>query len=106
MELTPDDVGDVSEIPELLDQIDTDVASMTANRAYDGETVYDAVTERHSEATVVIPLQITAIARGTTTTQCDRHFASRKHGRMGWQRSSGYNRRSSTIIASGRARSG
>ena len=31
-ELTPDDVGNVSEIPDLLDQIDADVASLTAER--------------------------------------------------------------------------
>jgi len=71
VELTPDDVGDVSEIPELLDQIDTDVASMTADGAYDGETVYDAVTERHPAAAVVIPPRTKAIPGETTTTQRD-----------------------------------
>jgi len=30
VELTPDDVGDVSVLPELLDQIDPDIASLTA----------------------------------------------------------------------------
>ncbi|HET6239729.1 MAG TPA: transposase [Acetobacteraceae bacterium] len=49
-ELTADDVGDVFEMPVLLDQIDAEVASMTADGAYDGEAVYDAVAERHPEA--------------------------------------------------------
>ena len=49
-ELTPDDVGDVSEMPALLDQIDAEVASMTADGAYDGEAVYDAVAKRHPQA--------------------------------------------------------
>jgi hypothetical protein len=40
-ELTPDDVGDVSEMPALLNQIDADVASMTADGAYDGLLVAD-----------------------------------------------------------------
>jgi hypothetical protein len=94
-ELTPDDVGDVSEIPDLLDQIDVDVASLTADGAYDGEAVYDAVAERHPKAAVVIPPRSTAVSSGTTTTQRDRHLAEiAKHGRMGWQRRSGYNRRS------------
>ena len=35
----PDDVGDVSEMPALLDQIDAKIASMTADGAYDGEAV-------------------------------------------------------------------
>jgi len=95
-ELTPDDVGDVSEMPALLDQIDAEVASMTADGAYDGEAVYNAVAERHPEAAVIIPPRATAVPNeSTTTTQRDRHIAEiEEHGRMGWQRRSGYNRRS------------
>ena len=95
VELTPDDVGDVSEVPHLLDQIDADVASMTADGAYDGDTVYDAVIERAPEAAVIIPPRVTAVTGGTTSTQRDHHIGTiAKHGRMGWQRRSGYNRRS------------
>ena len=43
-ELTPDDVGDISEMPALLDQIDAEVASMTADGAYDGEAVYNTLS--------------------------------------------------------------
>jgi transposase len=95
VELTPDDVDDVSEVPHLPDQIDADVASMAADGAYDGEAVYDAVAERYPGAAVIIPPRVTAIAGGTTATQRDLHVATiAKHGRMGWQRRSGYNRRS------------
>jgi transposase len=95
VELTPDDVGDVSEIPDLLNQIDADVASLTADGAYDGEAVYDAVAERHPQAAVIIPPRVTAVPSGTTATQRDQHIAEiEKHGRIGWQRRSGYNRRS------------
>ena len=94
-ELTPDDVGDVSEIPVLLDQIDAEVASMIADGAYDGEGVYHVVAERHPKAAVIIPPRVTAVPNETTTTQRDRHIAEiEEHGRMGWQRRSGYNRRS------------
>ena len=95
VELTPDDVGDVSEIPRLLDQIEAEVVSMTADGAYDGEAVYNAAAERHPDAAVVIPPRVTEVARGTTETQRHLHIeTSAKHGRMGWQRCSGYNRRS------------
>jgi transposase len=95
VELTPDDVGDVSEMPALLDQIDGEIASMTADGAYDGEAVYNAVAERYSKATVIIPPQATSVASGTMATQRDRHPAEiAKHGRIQWQRHSGYNRRS------------
>jgi hypothetical protein len=94
VELTPDDVGDVSEMPELLDQIDADLASLTADGAYDGAAVYDALAERHPEVAVIIPPRATAVQSGITT-QRDRHLAAiAKHGRIAWQRSSGYNRRS------------
>jgi len=95
VELTPDDVGDIAELPDLLDQIDADVASMTADGAYDGQVVYDAVAERHPQAAVVVPPRVTSVADGTTSTQRDKHLtAIAEHGRMSWQRSSGYNRRS------------
>jgi hypothetical protein len=95
MELTPDDVGDISVMPDLLDQIDVQVASMTADGAYDGQAVYDAVTERHPKAAVIVPPRITAVSVETTATQRDKHLATiAEHGRMSWQRSSGYNRRS------------
>jgi transposase len=94
-ELTPDDAGDVSELPELLDQIDADAASLTADGAYDGQAAYDAVAERHPEASVIIPPRTRSIPSEATTTQRDRHIeAIGKHGRIGWQSRSGYSRRS------------
>ena len=87
VELTPDDVGDVSELPGLLKQVDSDVASLTADGAYDGG--------RHPDAKIIIPPRATAVPNETTTTQRDQHIATiEKHGRMNWQRRSGYNRRS------------
>src|SRR5205823_10654471 len=59
------------------------------------EPVHDAVAERHPEAAVIIPPRRTAVPGETATTQRDRHLATiAKHGRMNWQRTSGYNRRS------------
>jgi transposase len=102
VELTPDDVGDIAAVPDLLDQIDAEVASVTADGAYDGQSVYDAVAERHPDAAVIIPPRTTAVADGTTAVadgttgvQRDKHLtAIAEHGRMSWQRSSGYNQRS------------
>jgi hypothetical protein len=95
VELTPDDVGDVTEIPNLLDQIHADIASMTADGAYDGEAVYDAVADRHPGAAAIIPPRLTTVAGETTPTLRDRHLEMiNQHGRTGWQRCLGYNRRS------------
>ena len=95
MELTSDDVGDVSAVPELLDQIEAGIASLTADGAYDGESVYDEVAERHPEAAVIIPPRATAVPDAAAATQRAQHVATiAQHGRMGWQRRSGYNSRS------------
>ena len=85
VELTPDDVGDVSEMPDLLDQIDAEVASLTADGAYDGEAVYDAVVDRHPKVAIIIPPRATAVPSETTATQRDQLIAEiEKHGRIGW----------------------
>lgn len=55
VELTPDDVGDVSTLPDLLEQIEAPVGSVTADGAYDGETSYAEVLQRHPAARVIIP---------------------------------------------------
>ena len=68
---------------------------MTADGAYDGEPVYQAVADRQPEASVLIPPRATAVPSTMATTQRDLHLkAIATHGRMGWQRASGYNRRS------------
>ena len=95
IELTADDVRDVSMIPDLLDQIEGPVGSMTGDGAYDGQVVYDAVTQRHPDAAVIIPPRSTAVPSETPTSQRDRHLQTiAEHGRINWQRSSGYGRRS------------
>src|SRR5271170_3643471 len=74
VELTPDDVGDVSDLPGLLDQVDAEIASVTADGAYDGEVVYDAVANRHPDAAVIIPPRVTSVADETKATQRGRHL--------------------------------
>jgi hypothetical protein len=96
-ELTPHDVDDGSQIGPLLDQITAPLASFTGDGAYDQASVYDAVAERHPGSDVIVPPRSTAVLSEdgeTTPTQCDRHFQSiAEHGRMAWQKRSGYTRR-------------
>jgi hypothetical protein len=91
VELTPDDVGDITTVPELLDQIDGSVASVTADGAYDADVVYDEISRRHPEADVIIPPRSTAVVSESGTTRRDVHLRTiETHGRIGWQRHSGY----------------
>ena len=73
------------------------LASFVGDGAYDQSGIYSTVTERHPDADVIVPPRSTAVlndmAEGTPT-QRDRHLQSiAEHGRMGWQKKSGYTRR-------------
>ena len=90
----------------LLDQLTDPLASLTADAAYDQDRVYETIAERHPNAAVIVPPRATAIpgpSAATAPTQRDRHIQEIvAHGRMGWQKSSGYNRRAKAEAAIGR----
>jgi hypothetical protein len=96
-ELTGKDVDDGSRVAPLLDQIDGPVALFTGEGAYDRDDVYAGVAARHPEAAVVVPPCRDAVPSGraeTVPTEQDRHLQLIvERGRMGWPKTSGYNRR-------------
>jgi len=95
--LTPKDVDEASQVDPLLDQVAGPVASFTGDGAYDQDRVYASVAQYHPEAVVVVPPRATAVPSDTAETaptQRDRHLQLiTEHGRMTWQRWSGYNKR-------------
>jgi hypothetical protein len=97
MELTGHETDDGSRVGPLLDQVDDEVASFTADGAYDRADVYGAIADRHPEAAVAVPPRRDAVpsdTAGTAPTQRDQHLLTiAEHGRMRWQKASGYNRR-------------
>jgi hypothetical protein len=106
IELTEKDVDDAARTGALLDQFVDPIASFTADGAYDQDRVYRAVAERAPDATVIVPPRSTAVpgvCADIAPTQRDQHIQEiAKHGRMGWQRSSGYNVRAKVEAAIGR----
>ena len=98
-ELTSNEDGDASQVGPLLCQISGPIASVTADGAYDGEPVYRAVAEHQPDppVAVVIPPRSTAVPSSATGTpsQRDEHIQTIRHkGRMSWQKTTGYGRRS------------
>jgi hypothetical protein len=63
-------------LPDLLDQIEDPIGSVTADGAYDGDGIYDEVLQRHPAARVIIPPRSTAILSEAGTTQRDDHLRS------------------------------
>src|SRR5918993_1282550 len=95
--LTSKEVDDAAELGPLLDQVEEPLAAVIADGAYDQDRVYDDVAEHSAEAAVVVPPRSTAVLSAsaeTDPTQRDRHIqAIAEQGRMGWQKTSGYNAR-------------
>src|ERR687883_873952 len=95
--LTGHDADDGAQVDPLLDQVEGPVASFTGDGAYDQAGVYASVAERHPEAAVVVPPRRGAVpseVAATAPTQRDRHLRHIiEHGRMAWQKASGYTKR-------------
>src|SRR4051794_40878357 len=104
--LTTNDVDDASQVGPLLDQVEKPVAAFTGDGAYDQDSVYRAVTNRHPDAAVIVPPRATAVPSETAETeptQRDRHLQCiAEKGRISWQKMSGYNTRSRVEAAIGR----
>jgi hypothetical protein len=95
--LTDKDADDGWQADPLLEQVEGPVVSVTGDGAYDRDDVYTEVTARHPDAAVVVPPRANAVpseAAETAPTQRDRHLQCiAERGRMGWQKTSGYNDR-------------
>lgn len=106
-DLTTDDVGDPTALPDLLDQIVEPIAKLIADGAYDGAPTRDLLPTRLGETVeIIIPPPRTAVQSqqsAETPTVRDRHIAEiETKGRMAWQKTSGYNQRSQIETHMGR----
>lgn len=98
-DLTLDEVGDPLALPSLLDQIGGPVDQFLADGAYDSGPTRDLLRARFGAgADIIIPPPRNAVPSphaGTGPTDRDRHIADiQVRGRIAWQRTTGYTRRS------------
>ncbi len=95
-------------LPALLEVIEDEIASVTADGAYDGEPTYQAIASHQPDPPpdVVIPPRASAVPsteKAEAQSQRDRHIRLiAEKGRMAWQRATGYGRRSLAETAVGR----
>jgi hypothetical protein len=88
--LTGNNADDTGQVGGLLDHVEGEIASVTADGAYDGDPVYQAVASRQPGQLpdVVIPLRASAVpstAAGDTPSPRDRHIQLiAEKGRMAW----------------------
>jgi hypothetical protein len=99
-ELTTPDVGDPTAVPDLLVQIDTPFGTFIGDGAYDGEPVSRAVLDQQPNAQVVVPPHKNAVCSGAGDTLRDQPIqAIAQHGRIAWQRKTGYGLRNLVELA-------
>ena len=104
--LTENDMGDPSQVAPLLDQVNAEIGSVTADGAYDGAPTYDTIAARAGNIPVIIPPHVTAVLSATAAhhpSQRDQHITvMAARGRIGWQEDTGYGQRSLVETAMGR----
>ena len=102
-ELTTPGVGDPTAVPDLLAQIDTSFDTFIADGAYDGEPISQAVLNQKPDAQVIIPPHKTAVRSAAGDTQQDGHIkVIDQHGRIAWQKKTGYGLRNYAELAAQR----
>lgn len=96
--VTTNDFSDGQLLPDLLDQIDGEIAQVSGDGAYDHRQCYAKMTERGAKP--VIPPRKDAVIwqhgnRKALPHPRDQNLRYiRQHGRKKWKRDSGYHRRS------------
>jgi hypothetical protein len=102
-DLTDKEVDDALHVAPLLDQLAGAPASFMGDGVYDRACVLEGVLARNPNAKFIVPPCKGAVTRPTAAaspTQRDQHvLAVDTHGRMNWQKKSGYNTRSKVEAA-------
>lgn len=108
--LTSKAVDDAAQVGALLDQLTASLSSFIADGAYDQDSVYADVADRHHDAAVIVPPRITAVLSATAETAPTQRANTlntsprrvkyiAEKGRAGWQKASGYTRRASLTMS-------
>jgi transposase len=107
--LTDKYAGDITQVSALVATVEGRIASVIADGAYDGEMVYQETVARQHDppAEVVIPPRSSSVVTAGAECQTirDRHIQLIvENGRMAWQKTTSYSRRSLVEAAIGRYR--
>jgi transposase len=106
--LTEGHADDAAQVPALLGQVEGQITTVTADGAYDGEPTYAAAAAGQLDPMpdVIIPPRSSAVMSTEdpdAQSPRDRHIqAIALHGRIGWQKATGYGRRNLVETTIGR----
>jgi transposase len=101
--LTDAHTADASQVPSLLAQLGVPLASFTADGAYDGRPVYDAVLAAGPCPRIVIPPPRRAVVAGPSEpllVQRNAAISAIQHdGRRAWKKAAGYHQQAGAECA-------
>lgn len=87
-------VSDDDAVDDLLEQIEGDIGRVTADGAYDNNTVYNKLSAKFNDVEVVIPPSANAVYNKDNHAQRNTNLqAIKTFGRMQWQHVMGYGQR-------------
>ena len=94
--LTPNNVSDSSQVPNLLDQIENDIIGVKADGAYDDDNIRRDLEAEGVKTAIPPPINATLSKNANTNpTQRDKDIMRiQKEGRQKWEYASGYTLRS------------
>ena len=106
--LSDQNSSDISQVTDLLEQIDRPVASFAADGAYDSVETYRSLRQHSPGVSIIVPPRAWLLPENIYGPPDQRDWHSRtiaEHGRMKWQAITNYGRRSNVETTMGRYKS-
>lgn len=106
--LSDQNSSDISQLADLLGQIDQPIASFTADGAYDSDETYRSLRQHSPGISVIVPPRARQLPTEFYGPPDQRDWHSQtiaEHGRMKWQVMTNYGRRSNVETTMGRYKS-
>ena len=98
-DLTDNSIGDPSVVDTLLEQV-SNIDTVMADGAYDGEPTYQKLDGRNENITVIIPPPKNAVVHHKKNPQRNAHVTFiKEHGRRSWEKEHNYGIRSLVELA-------
>ena len=86
--------NDLSQVPELLSQIECDAEHVSLDNAYDSNDCYDLLQDKFKSANIVIPPDKNAVLTDESHQLRQNHIKYiNEHGRRKWQKDNSYGKR-------------
>ncbi|WP_455296760.1 IS5 family transposase [Brucella pituitosa] len=106
--LSDQNTSDISQVPDLLGQIEQPIASFMGDGAYDSDRTYQALHSHSPGISIIVPPRVRKLRTNTYGPPDQRNWHSytiAEHGRMKWQEITDYGKRANAETTMSRYKS-